>query len=197
MAKRTPVTAQTATLDADLLEQFKDFPGIKVVERRLTHPDLPGSVPIRLRDEPTYVQDPQGVRRIWYLRWINAAEAGRFSLVTDTMGYVPVRVEELQNPEAVMGLSESKDGLVRRGDRGQEVLVKMPLKLYTAIKQRQQDARQRRARNAKLVKEDLANIAGRQLGSQAGDMVHDEFSVDIKRGRRTTIGAELGEDDRA
>jgi hypothetical protein len=182
-------------VDTALLEKFKDFDGIKVIERRLQDPDLPGSVPIRLKDEPTYLQDPQGKKRIWYLRWINAGEAGRFALVTDTMGYVPVKVSELQNAEAVMGLAESKDGIVRRGDRGQEVLVKMPLELYTRIKLAQEQRRKTRARNIKAVREDLANIAGRQIGSEAGDVVNDEFTVEVKRGRRTTVGQELGGGD--
>lgn len=193
MAKKA--SSATATLDPDLLEKYKDFKGIGVIERRLQDPELPGSIPIRLKDEPTYLQDPQGKRRKWYLRWINALEAGRFALVTDTMGYVPVRSDELQNAESVMGLSESKDGIVRRGDKGGEVLVKMPHELYTAIKQKQQEARQRRARNAKLVKQDLAEQAGRQIGSEAGDAIHDDFTVEVKRGRRTTIQDELGEGD--
>lgn len=194
MAKRTVITEAAEGVDAKLLEEFKDFKGIAVLQRRLQDPDLPGSVAIRLKDEPSYLADPHGKKRRWYVRWINAAEAGRFSQITDVMGYVAVRVDELQNAEGVMGGLESKDGKVRRGDRGGEVLVKMPLKLYTAIKQRQQEARQKRSRNAKLVREDLANAAGQQLGSEAGDTVHDEFSVEIKRGKRTTIGDELGID---
>jgi hypothetical protein len=182
-------------VDAALLAKYKDFAGLAVIERRLQDPELPGSIAIRLKDEPTYLQDPQGKKRIWYLRWINAAEAGRFALVTDTMGYVPVRVEELQSAESVMGLAESKDGIVRRGDRGAEVLVKMPLELYTRIKQAQEHRRTARARNVKAVREDLANIAGRQLGSEAGDAVNDDFTVEVKRGRRTTIARELGDED--
>lgn len=196
MARKAITATDKSAADVALLEKFKDFKGIAVLERRLESPDLPGSIAIRLKDEPTYLQDPHGKKRIWYLRWINAAEGGRWSTVTDVMGYVPVHRDELQNPEAVVGMaSDSKDGVVRRGDRGQEVLVKMPLELYTAVKSRQQDARTRRSRNAKLVKEDLANAAGASIGSQAGDTIHDEFSVEVKRGKRTSLGAELGEED--
>jgi hypothetical protein len=194
MARTPTTTPAPAGTDAALLAKYKDFPGIKVLERRMDAPDLPGTLPIRLTDEPAYVQDPHGKKRRWYVRWINCVD-GRYSQVTDAMGYVPVRVEELQNRESVIGLSDAKDGIVRRGDRGQEVLVKMPLEVYTRIKARQQELRTKRSRNAKAVREDLANIAGAQLGSHAGDMVHDEFSVEVKRGRRTTIGAELGDED--
>jgi hypothetical protein len=195
MAKKDTGAVVDAGLDAALLDKYKDFKGIAVVERRLQDPELPGSVPIRLKDESTYLQDPRGAKRKWYVRWINAAEAGRYSLVTETMGYVPVRVEELQNADAIMGIAESKDGIVRRGDRGSEVLVKMPLELYTAIKRKQEEKRSKRARNAKAVKEDLANLAGRAVGSEAGDFVHDDMTVEVKRGRRTTIAKELGAED--
>jgi hypothetical protein len=194
-AKATAVAEHPSGVDAALLEKYKDFKGINVVERRLQDPELPGSVPIRLNDEPTYLQDPLGRKRKWYVRWINAAEAGRYSLVTETMGYVPVRVEELQNADSVMGIAESKDGIVRRGDRGSEVLVKMPLELYTAIKSRQEEKRRKRSHNAKALKEDMANIAGQSVGSEAGDFVHDEMSLTVKRGRRTTVAQELGAED--
>lgn len=194
MARTTTAPLKPASPDVALLEKYKEFPGIKVLERRLSSPDLPGTLPIRLSDEPAYLQDPQGTKRKWYLRWVNGAQDGRYSQVTDSMGYVPVKIEELQNREAIAGMAESKDGIVRRGDRGQEVLVKMPLEVHTLIKRKQQDLRTRRSRNAKAVREDIANVAGRELGSQAGDMVHDEFSVEITRGKRTTIGEELDGD---
>jgi hypothetical protein len=194
MAKNLTTTVADG-LDAELLTKYKDFKGINVIERRLQDPDLPGSVPIRLKDEPAYLQDPLGKKRKWYVRWINGAEAGRFALVTETMGYVPVLRDELQHSDGLMGLSDSKDGIVRRGDRGNEVLVKMPLELYTAIKRKQEDKRQRRARNVKSVREDLANMAGAQVGSQAGDFVADEMTVEVKRQRRTTVAKELGEEE--
>ena len=192
MARKRVSPAPVATDDVSLLEKYKDFKGIAVLERRLESPDLPGTLAIRLKDEPTHLVDPQGKKRTWYLRWINGGEAGRFSQVTDLLGYVPVRIDELQNPESVLGASESKDGIVRRGDRGQEVLVKMPLELYTAIKARQQDLRERRFHNAAAVKSDLANAAGQSLGDEAGETVQNDFRLSIQH-HRSTLGAELDE----
>src|SRR3990167_2483057 len=100
-----------------LLDKYKDFAGIKVLERRFDHPDLPGSLPIRLKDEPTQVEDPQGAQRRWYLRWVNGAIDGRFSQATDGLGYIAVRVDELQNEQAISGLHHAGDGVVRRGDK--------------------------------------------------------------------------------
>lgn len=190
-------TKEAGTASTSLLEKYKNFEGIRAIERRLQNPEHdPGTVAIRLNDEPDFVADPLGARRVWYLRWVNSAEEGRWSVVTDVKGYVPVRMSELRSPEAITGLhkvaDDGRDPIVRRGDRGQEVLVKMPLELYTYVKQQQEAARKRRARNAKLVKEDLANVAGQSLGSEAGDMIHDEFSVSVKAARTTTLQDELG-----
>lgn len=191
MAKRPVSTRPAPAVDPTLLEQFKDFPGIKVIERRLQNPDLPGSLPIRLKDEPAHIDDPHGKKRLWYVRWINGGMDGRSSVVTDALGYVPVQIDELQNPNMLVGLQkQSADGIVRRGTNGNEWLAKMPLQLYNAIKAKQQEIRRKRERNAKLVKEDLANAAGREMGSEAGDTIHDEFSVEITRSK-STYGAEL------
>lgn len=185
-----------AGLSSALLEKYQDFPAIKILERRMESPDQPGSLPIRLKEEPSQLEDPQGKRRIWYLRWVNAGQDGRYAQVVDAMGYVPVHASELQNRDAVAGLFADKgdaDPVVRRGDRGQEVLVKMPLELYTAIKRKQRDLRERRATNARRVKADLADAAGAQLGDEAGEMVSKDFSIDVRR-RRSTLGEEIGGD---
>ena len=102
-----------------ILEKYKDFEGINVIERRLQHPELPGSLPIRLKDEPTHLEDPLGQKRTWYLRWVNGMIDGRTSQITDVHGYVPVQWSELQNPKALSGLAANTDGIVRRGDKGQ------------------------------------------------------------------------------
>lgn len=192
--KATP--PKSVAVGSALLEKFKDFPAIKILERRMESPDQPGSLPIRLRDEPSQLEDPQGKKRTWYLRWINAGQDGRYSQVVDAMGYVPVKTSELQNRDAVAGMFADKtdaDPVVRRGDRGQEVLVKMPLELYTAIKRKQRDLRERRSTNAKRVRSDLADAAGAQLGDEAGETIAKEFSIDVRR-KRSTLGEEIGGD---
>ena len=192
MAKKqtaAPTKAQT------ILEKYADFAGIDVIERRLQHPELPGSLPIRLKDEPTFLEDPLGNKRKWYLRWINGTEPGRSSTITDVMGYVPVRHEDLQNEKAIAGLAANTDGVVRRGDKGQEWLAKMPLEVYTLIKSKQRESRAKRERNATLVKEDLANLAGNALGSEAGDTVHGQFNVTVTEHDRSTAERELTRTD--
>lgn len=175
----------------DILDKYADFEGIKVVSRALNDPDGNADDGIRLADEPGYDVDPFGQRRKWHVRWVNTAEGGRWHTVINRKGFVAVKTTELRNADDVAGLAKSEDGFVRRGDHGKEVLVKQPLELYTLRKREELDRRNRRSRNAKLVKEELANSAGRSLGSEAGDTIHDEFSVEYAPQRRTTIAEEL------
>lgn len=202
MPPRKAVTAtvsSTRPVDAKraaLLAEFADFPGIKVLERRLDNPDLPGSVSIRLKDEPSHTEDPQNQKRLWYVRWIDTRQDGRYATITSEQGYVPVMISELQNAEHVTGLVDNGDGRVRRGDKGMELLVKMPLKVYNYIKAEQQARHERRRKNAKLMKQDLAEAAGRGLSDEAGDRIDSDLSVEIRQ-RRTTMGEELAEMDRA
>jgi hypothetical protein len=195
MPRAKAKTSPETVLPPSILEKYKDFPGIKVIERRMQHAELPGSVPIRLVDEPSFLEDPLGNKRVWMLRWINGTIDGRSSMITDVHGYVPVRIDELQNPGSVSGLAPNTDGIVRRGDKGQEWLAKQPLEVYNFIKQKQRLSRDKRTRNAKLVKEDLANAAGEQLGSHAGDTVHEDFRLEVTHHGRTTAKDELASTD--
>lgn len=184
-------TAPKLTAREAILDKYKDFEGIKVVSRALNNPDADSDDGIRLKDEPGYEVDPTGKNRKWHLRWVNTAEGGRWHSVINRKGFVAVKVAELQNTEEIAGLSKSEDGLVRRGDHGKEVLVKQPLELYTLRKREELDRRNRRSRNAKLVKEELANSAGQQMGDEAGETLSKEFSVEYTR-HKSTVQDELG-----
>lgn len=187
---------RNAGLPADLLEKYKDFPGIKAIERRMISGDEVGSVDIRLKGEPSFLDDPFGKKRAWYTRWINTKWPGRWAHVTQGLGYVPVRVSELLDLNAITDLfkatTDGADPMVRRGDRGEEILVKYPLELYLATKKAKAEHRRKRDLNAKVVKEELANNAARALGDEAADMIHDDFQLTLRQ-RRATLGAELSE----
>src|SRR4051812_6512515 len=135
-AKATPPAAKSlprnSSLPAHLLAKYQNFPGIKAIERRVLTGELPGSVDLRLKEDPEFHADPLGKKRYWYLRWINTKIPGRFSNITTGMGYVPVHLSELQEGQAdAIGdlhrdATDEKDPIVRRGDKGELVLVKMP-----------------------------------------------------------------------
>lgn len=191
MAKKR---APESGIPTSILDKYKDFEGIKVIERFIENPETGGGTDIRLKDEPPQSEDPLGQRRIWCLRWIDTSVAGRWAEIINRKGFVAVKVSELHDPEGIAGLTKSDDGIVRMGDKGREVLVKQPLELYNYRKQIERDRRERRARNRKLVKEDLANAAGRSLGDEAGDSIERQLTVDVMQRHKTTLGEELGAD---
>jgi hypothetical protein len=173
--------AKAATTNDALLAEFADFPGIDIIERRLENPDLPGSLPIRLKDEPSESQDPHGKKRRWYLRWINAGIPSRFHTITQGRGYVPVVWDELVSRDDIADRFEGAGTQVRRGDRGQEVLVKMPMPLYLAVKRREREKALERLRSSKSIKDDVAQAAASEYGDEAGSFAYDLVG-DVKPG---------------
>jgi hypothetical protein len=119
------------------------------------------------------------------------------------MGYLPVPIEKLKDRQDISDLvKQREDGgetWVRRGDRGQEVLMYQPLEGYNARKSAQRAARDVRERNPRLMQEDLAEAAGKSelLGrdaDEAGQMLHDGgIRLESFSRERTTLGAEAGE----
>lgn len=200
---------------ADLLERFKDYPGIKAFERALESPEGPGSLPILLVDEDPHACVDTGhqqalkvgaVRchlcgrpaRKWYLRHVNTKQEGRVASVK-ARGLVPVQFAELAQPDEIANLVTSTDGLVHTGTNGAKVLYKIPLDLYNLRKRAERDSRQRRQANPKRVREDLANDAGRAsgLGAEAADTIYRDLEYSEKK-IHTTLQEEaagVGVDD--
>jgi len=168
-------------------EAFKDLDSIDILDRRLTNPEAETVLPIRLTDEPTYAQDPEGRKRRWYLRWFNTSIPNRFHSATAAQGYVPVLWTELQDKEIVSNAFAGSDQ-VRRGDRGLEVLCKMPLVYYLAIKKKQRD-RHNRSLQPKAMREAVAREAMKAgLDPDQNDEV-GQIVGDIKTGRERLVSA--------
>jgi hypothetical protein len=65
-----------------------------------------------------------------------------------------VKMSELANRLDIGGeIVESPEGIVARGEKGREVLYKMPLRLYRALAQRKADDNIRRSRSAARLKQ--------------------------------------------
>lgn len=188
--------AAAAVTSEDLLERFKDFPAIDAISRRFENPNDPGSLPILLKDEdPHSCVNSEHQNRLrsgattchlcrrpvrkYQVRWFNLSQEGRKGQMR-SKGYMGVRVSELSDADDVSDMYRSKeDEYVRRGDNGKELLGKMPLEIYMEIKRRQQEERSKRASSKRHLLSDLAESAGRELGSEAGDMIHDgEITVE-------------------
>lgn len=195
----TPIAAtakptEQAKFDAELAElkkEFEDYPLIEVFERRAIS-GIDASVDIRLKGDLTSMEDPGGDACYWKLRWFNFGKAGQSEKAADN-AYVKVTWEELSDQEG-LGPVVRTDGFVRRGDRGLEVLHKIPLKLFRHKKRR--DA----ARMAGLLESEqglrdyLANgVAGRaglsgDNADQAGSFVASGgFTMSVTKGEKETV----------
>jgi hypothetical protein len=200
--KTTPPTSKQ-----ELLERFKDYPGIKAFERALESPDGPGSLPILLKGDPENACRSSGHQdmslgekhckkcgkpnRFWYVRHVNTKQKGRVAAIK-FLAMVPVEIAELKNPEEIADLvKDSADGLVHTGTNGVIVLYKIPLELRNKRARAKREALKRRASNPNKVRDDLANDAGRALGSEAADMFHQGLEYSEKT-IRTSFGEEMG-----
>ena len=158
MAKKTA----TATTTTDAL------PSISVLERRLQNPFGEGSPPVKLKQ--------QG----WTLHVVNAnLRPGRYHDVVRNKGWVPVEATEIDGDPMDFGF-DIKDGRVVRGERGQEVLVKMPTRDYESI-QMAKDAHNRKLIGRKAVKQAAIEGAAKEFGDEAGDMVKSTIEFNASR----------------
>lgn len=200
-----------------LLEKFKDYAAIDVITRRFLDPNDPGSMPILLHDEDTHAcvdthhqfrlkenatrcQFCQKPLRKWTVRWVNTSIEGRWGQIR-AKGYVPVEVKELKDEQDVADLvrrtEEDSSVYVRRGDRGQEVLCKMPMELYQYLKRSQRETQRTRNNSKRQQVAELAEAAGSELGDEAGQMIHDGgIRVEMMKRTHTTVADEAaGGDD--
>lgn len=133
------------------------LPQVSILERRLADPHARPSAAIRLKTPG------------WVCRWVNTDISDNHAWhVKYDKGWTEVSREEVQGIEDWSGLYESPDGIVRRGVRGQEVLMKMPLDWYERI----QHAKEERNRKSDLtLKQRAAEAAGAQFGDLAAETV--------------------------
>jgi hypothetical protein len=171
--------------DEALLDAFKDFENIAVAERRLTDPNLPNALPIRLQDEPQEHEDPRGTRRKWYLRWINLAMPNRHHIAQQSLGYAPVKWTELQTADVISNPFKG-DEFVRRSEGGKEALMKLPMALYRRIKAKQHEKHQRTMTGRALKDSAIAAAHARGLSPEASENV-GEIVGSIKVGRDTLV----------
>lgn len=199
---------------AALLAKFKDYPALAVIERRLSDPNDPGSLPVlladedanaclstdhqaKLRENATVCFKCKKPLRKWIVRWINTSIEGRWGQIK-SKGYIPVEVTELKDEQDVSDLVQRAEATgqvyVRRGDRGQEVLCKMPLELYIYLKRAQRESQKLRSNSKAAMKTDLAEAAGAALGDEAGEaLMGDGIKIESMRRTRRSLEDEISD----
>lgn len=165
-----------------LRAQLGDYPAVDVLERRLLNPFGIPSEPIRLQNQPYPME----------LRWINKGIPNRYHEVTRYGGYVPVKASELADRNEVSDLVESPDGFVTRGERGEEVLMKMPKAAYDAIQKKRAEIETRNLRDSHRVKRNLVEAAASQDHTfKYRDPNGDEREVTMSGDEAAAIGAQF------
>lgn len=145
----------------------KRRPTIDVLERRAQGVGIhgTGAPPIDLR-EPG-----------WQVRWFNAAvKSDHIWAAKHQKGWEPVTPDELADPDQVGGFSKSPDGFVVRGERGQEVLMKMPTDYRTRI-EKAKAAENIRNMDPHRQKAQVSEAAGKAMGDEAGTFIQDRMKV--------------------
>lgn len=120
------------------LKPASEFPSVSVIERRIATGDanVGRVLDIRLVGQP----EPMDVRLI------NTGHPGRFYQVTQELGWVPVEANEVEG--GLSGDLRAVDGRVVLGEKGTDVLMKMPVRYRRQI-QRSKEDRQHRAMTSK------------------------------------------------
>lgn len=166
MAKKT--TAEATVTPEPAAPKF--VPAIEaVIERRLQNPFGEGSPAVRLKDPG------------WTVHVINTAlRTGRYHDVAFNKGWDPVRPEDLDGSPQELGF-EVLDGKVVRGERGQEVLMKMPTKAYQAIQQAK-DAKNRALVTPRRLKADVIEQTAAAYSDQAAGYLDQNVTIKESRG---------------
>lgn len=158
--------------------QGSDSVQLSILERRLQHPFEEPSTPVLLRD-PTTGQ-PCGPE-VWAVRWCNSAlSADRIWRLRSYKGWVPVRIEELAAPDQIGGLTTSAEGMVTRGEREQEVLMKMPAAMYRQIQLAKAQHLDARLRSTTRTRQEVVEEVGAAFGGEAAGFAHEHFVGQVK-----------------
>lgn len=136
----------------------KKLPKVSIIERRLRHPFGAPSIPVLLKSGEQFA-----------VRIVNTTmRNGRLYEVLQK-GWTYVTPDELVGEPMELGFRVQDDRLVR-GEKGEEVLMKMPQEDFEAV----MDAKARyniKHLGKKQSLETAANQAGKELGDQAAETI--------------------------
>lgn len=156
---------------------------VDIWERRLLNPN--GS------SNPTIIIKTPGMR----LRWINLSNRGRYQRARYEQGWVPVERGELNDEREIYGVSFTTEDYVCRGEKQQEMLMKMPEAVFKKIQQRRAAINKKSYEN---LRQNMASAGSTHFsdkyGSAAGDQAADvmgKFRGDIKFGTERVTSDEL------
>ena len=160
---RTKTATETPTTDTPAPTPFQR-PRVEILNRRLQSPHGAPSAPVAFKEAG------------WEARWFNAAIASDHVWRAKQNGWTPVLPAELADPEQIGGYVLSPEGYVTRGERGQELLMKLPSEWRKQIQQAKVQKNLDAMRPGRT-KRDLTEAAGKHLGDQAADAIDRKVSI--------------------
>lgn len=129
-------------------------------QRRLQHPFGEPSRPVEL------------VEPGWMCRWMDSSITNDRIYRGQQGGWDQVRVVELKDRSQVGGFTETPDGHVARGVRQSELLMKIPLHVYTLIRNAKERENMRTLANPNAMKNEITEAAGQRFGDEAAEFLH-------------------------
>ena len=166
-----PTDIKTA---ADLAAFSTDGDLVDIWERRMLNPSQKPSLPIRLKTPGMHI------------RWINLAATGRYQRARYEEGWVPVHKEELKDEREIYGVSYTTEGWVCRGEKQQEMLMKIPEAIYKKIQQaKYREVEKSRKQIKERMQASAASHFGDKYDKNRGEEIADtmsNFKGDIRFG---------------
>ncbi len=154
----------------DLSAFASDGDLVDIWERRMINPDQRQTKPIRVHTPGLH------------LRWINLSSNGRYQRARYDEGWVPVLKIELVDEREIYGVSYTTEGYVCRGEKQQEMLMKIPLAVWKKI----------RARKVELVRQSQQSIKER-MQSAGATHFSDKYNTSVGNQVADTLGTFKGD----
>lgn len=106
----------------------------------------------------------------WYCRWVNSAILSDKVWRNKNIGYDNVRLADLADPEQIGMLSTDPSGNIVRGERGHDVLMKLPDAVYQArqaakVEKNLSDMRDASGKQRKMLGEAAKDLGGNLVGN--------------------------------
>ena len=153
----------------------KTTPKISVIERRLQGPNV-----FRTSSQPIPLTEPGK----WTLRWENSRIApDHMWRIIHELGWVYCELEDIACPVDEVG-ANVRDGRIVRGERGDEVLMKMLTTDYRKVEKRKTEETIRQTFGTQQLKQTIVSQVATEHGDRAAEYMDKQVNmVTVNDGR--------------
>ena len=127
------------------------------------------SSPFGIASEAIQLKEPG-----WYCRWVNAGIIQDKVWRAKNVGYDNVRPSDLADAEQLGQFQTDAAGCIVRGERGREVLLKIPMVVHAERQRAKTEKNLRDMKDYDRQKANMLEAAAAQYGAQAADYLADE-----------------------